>query len=446
MRLVCGVIALIAAAAAGFAAAAPGRQHATTYVTVHVTEWEFSLSSYSAPVGTVVFTIVNDGEQPHNFAVGGKTSALLTHHEEKTTLTVDFARPGDYPFTSTWDDTDREMYGEFTITGLASTAAATTTPTTTTTSAAAATRSALPLKRVADVPLPGGSSRFDYQSVDARRHRLYIAHLGAGAVIAFDVRRRRVAGNIGDVAGAHGVLAVPALGRIYAAATGTHELVTIRARDGRIVARAAAGSYPDGVAYDPALHEVFVSDETGGAAIVVGARSGRHLAAVQLGGDAGNIQYDPATKRILVDVQSENKLAAIDPKRRRVVARYALPGCSHDHGLHLDAARRLAFVACDENAKLLVFDLRRKRVTASFDVGDDPDVLDFDPSLRRLYVAAESGVVAVFQETGRSLHKLGQALLAPTAHSVAVDPKTHLVYFPLENVNGRPVLRIMRPS
>ncbi len=33
----------------------------------------------------------------------------------------------------------------------------------------------------------------------------------------------------------------------------------------------------------------------------------------------------------------------------------------------------------------------------------------------------------------------------PDAHSVRVDPKTHLVYFPLENVNGRPVLTIMEP-
>src|SRR6185503_21102181 len=98
--------------------------------------------------------------------------------------------------------------------------------------------------------------------------------------------------------------------------------------------------------------------------------------------------------------------------------------------------RRLAFVACEGNAKLLVFDLQRRRVTATFDVGDDPDVLDFDTSLRRLYVAAESGEVAAFQEHGRTLRKLGQAKLADNAHSVAVDPRSHLVYFPLEDVDG----------
>jgi DNA-binding beta-propeller fold protein YncE len=145
-------------------------------------------------------------------------------------------------------------------------------------------------------------------------------------------------------------------------------------------------------------------------------------------------------------VQSRDQLVVIDPKRKRIAGRYPLPGCQHDHGLHLDPPRRLAFVACDGNATLLVLDLKSKRVLASATVGDEPDVLDFDTGLRRLYVAAESGVVAVFAEHGRKLIKLGQAFLAREAHSVAVDPRTHLVYFPLQDIGGRPVLRIMRPT
>ena len=32
------------------------------------------------------------------------------------------------------------------------------------------------------------------------------------------------------------------------------------------------------------------------------------------------------------------------------------------------------------------------------------------------------------------------------AHTVSVDPRTHRVYLPLENVDGRPVLRILIPT
>jgi DNA-binding beta-propeller fold protein YncE len=101
-------------------------------------------------------------------------------------------------------------------------------------------------------------------------------------------------------------------------------------------------------------------------------------------------------------------------------------------------------VTCEDNALLLIVDLRTMAVTATHPVGDNPDVLAFDPDWRRLYVASESGVVSVFAEGERDLTPVGE-YDAPHAHSVAVDPATHLVYLPLENVDGKPVLRILAP-
>jgi hypothetical protein len=67
--------------------------------------------------------------------------------------------------------------------------------------------------------------------------------------------------------------------------------------------------------------------------------------------------------------------------------------------------------------------------------------------LRRVCVSSEIGDVAVFGERGRSLVKLGQSVLAPFAHTVAVDSRTHLVYFPLQSGStGGPQLRIMAPA
>jgi hypothetical protein len=83
------------------------------------------------------------------------------------------------------------------------------------------------------------------------------------------------------------------------------------------------------------------------------------------------------------------------------------------------------------------------KITGTASIGASADVLAFDTSLRRLYVSAESGDVAVFAENGRTLHQLGQAFLAPEAHVVAVDSTTHLVYFPLQN---GPKLQIMKPT
>jgi DNA-binding beta-propeller fold protein YncE len=182
---------------------------------------------------------------------------------------------------------------------------------------------------------------------------------------------------------------------VFASATDDRQLVTIDARTNKVVARAPAGEYPDGIAYDSAARRVYVSDESGGAELVFGAR-GRRIGSVPLGGDAGNVQYDPCPVDVLVDVQSRDELAVISTRTNRVVRRVPLPGCDHPHGLLVDAPKRLAFVACDENAKLLTLDLGRMKIIGTVDVGDGPDVLAFDRSLRRLYVAAESGNVAVF--------------------------------------------------
>jgi DNA-binding beta-propeller fold protein YncE len=90
-------------------------------------------------------------------------------------------------------------------------------------------------------------------------------------------------------------------------------------------------------------------------------------------------------------------------------------------------------------------DLQTMKVLSTYQVGEDPDVLAYDPGLKRLYVSAESGTVTIFQNNRKSLTLLGSFEM-PHAHTVSVDPKTHLVYFPLENIDGHPVLRIMQPA
>lgn len=307
--------------------------------------------------------------------------------------------------------------------------------------------SELPLRTVRpDIVLPGAANRFDYASIDSKRHLLFIAHLGSGSVIAVNLKTERVIGDIRDVPDVHGVLAVPEIGEAFATATGRNRLDVISERSLRVIAHAPAGVYPDGMAYAPDVHEIFISDEIGGTETVVDTRTDRRVATIPMGGQVGNSQYDPVTHRIYADVQTRDQIVAIDPRADRIVRRYSLPkSCHHDHSLLIDAAARLAFVACDGNARLLVVEMRNMRVLAVRAVGRDPDVLAFDAGLHRVYVASESGVVSVFELERRRLRLLGRKFLADEAHSVAVDPETHLVYFPLQNVNGHGVLRVMAP-
>lgn len=298
------------------------------------------------------------------------------------------------------------------------------------------------LRTVADVPLPGPAVRFDYQSLDISDGRLYIAHMNADQLVVFDTKKREVVANLDGFHRVHGVIAVPELGRIFASVTGDHQVAVVDRASLKTLAQVGEIKYPDGLAYAPTAQRVFVSDEHGNADAVIDATDNTMVTTIPLGGGAGNTVYDRGSDRIYVAVHGRNELVTIDPLRAKITARTPLTWLDDPHGIALDVENRLAFVAGEGNNKLVVVDLKTMQVGPPLPVGKDPDVLAFDNGTKRLFVAAESGQVRVFHEANRTLEPEGELHL-PHAHTVAVDPKTHLVYFPLEDLNGKPVLRIM---
>jgi DNA-binding beta-propeller fold protein YncE len=269
--------------------------------------------------------------------------------------------------------------------------------------------------------------------------------MNANQLVVFDVKKCELVANLDGFPRVHGVLAVPELGRIYASATGEHKVAVVDTKTLKTIARVGPIEYPDGIAYAPGAKRVFVSDEHGNTDAVIDATTNALIMSISLDGGAGNTVYDPGSGQIIVAVHEKNELVMIDPVSAKIVGHYSLAGIENPHGIALDVAGRLAFVAGEENHKLVVVDLTTMKMLSTYEVGEDPDVLAFDPGLKVLYVSAESGQVRVFRENDKTLVPLG-GLTMPHAHTVSVDPDTHLAYFPLENLDGHPVLRIMKLS
>jgi hypothetical protein len=108
----------------------------------------------------------------------------------------------------------------------------------------AAPAQSLPLAHVKDIPIGRATGRFDYTSLDAKTGLLFVADLAGGRVVVIDVRKDRLVGTIGGTPSVHGVLAVPALGRVFASATGVHQTVAIDESSLQITGRAPSGRYP----------------------------------------------------------------------------------------------------------------------------------------------------------------------------------------------------------
>jgi DNA-binding beta-propeller fold protein YncE len=302
---------------------------------------------------------------------------------------------------------------------------------------------ALPLKLVGDFPLTGNTTRFDYASMDRLDGLLWIAHMGDGSVEAFDVKTNHVTLTVplGSGASVRGILF--AHGEVYASAQGIGAVVVLD-KKGKRVASVAVGD-PDGLAYDPGTQRLFVSDESGNRDIVIDAKTHARAAAIELAGEAGNTQYDTVSKHIFIGVQTRNELAEIDPSTLKVIRRYPLPGCRSSHSVVIDSEQQAAYVGCQSNAQLVRLDLRTGMVTGSGGVGVGVDVLALDASSHRLYVSSESGVISVYDVRSGQLNRIAQAFLHLHAHVVAVDQQTHRVYFPLQDVSGKAVMRVMEP-
>lgn len=100
-----GISLAVAALIAGGFALAPGRaagttQVKTTTITVAASEFKFKLSKKIAPVGTVVFKVVNRGKIAHNFKIDGKKTPLLKPGKSAT-LKIAFKKKGHFGYLCT---------------------------------------------------------------------------------------------------------------------------------------------------------------------------------------------------------------------------------------------------------------------------------------------------------------------------------------------------------
>src|SRR5580765_7220619 len=143
------------------------------------------------------------------------------------------------------------------------------------------------LKKVADIPLPGGTTRFDYQSLDAATGRLYFSHMGDGELMVFDIANEKLVTHLPGFPTMTGVLVVPALKRVYGSVTKNHEVAVVDTDSLNVVARIPDGRFPDGLAFSPERKKLYVSDESGGVDTVIDTTSNKKLAAIELGGEAG---------------------------------------------------------------------------------------------------------------------------------------------------------------
>jgi DNA-binding beta-propeller fold protein YncE len=293
-----------------------------------------------------------------------------------------------------------------------------------------------------DLPGPPGK-RFDYLTIVPQRHLLLSTHLGAGRLYAIDLASNKVLNTIEDLPGIEAVEVAADLDKAYTSDWGEHKVGVIDLKQMRILKKIPVEDKPDGIAYAAPFHKMYVSDERARAEVVIDVLRDKIVKTIRFHGETGMPQYDSIAKKVLVNLQDLNLLAVIDPATDTVVGQYPVGDCRGNHGMVVDAQQRRAFLSCEENNRMTVFNLDTNKPVVSLPMARGADVIKFDPGLRRIYVACGSGAISVFQQDDPDHYrKLPDVAVEPKVHSLVVDPETHYVYAPEQQEGGQAVARM----
>jgi DNA-binding beta-propeller fold protein YncE len=281
-------------------------------------------------------------------------------------------------------------------------------------------------------------------TIDDDDRYLLSAHLAAGQTYVIDLNTNKVVGVVTDTPGVEGVEYVTKLNKFYTSNSGDQTIGVVDLKQMKVIKKLKTESKPDGSAYAAPFHKLYVSDERGKAEAVVDVQKDEIIGTLHFDSETGMPQYDPVARKVYINLQDQNLLAVIDPETDKVVARYSVGQCKGNHGMTLDPEHHRAFLACEGNNVMTVFDLDKHVPIAFLPLPDGADAIKFDAGLGRIYVACYSGALSIFHEDDPDHYrKLEDFRVEHAVHSLAVDPKTHRIYVSEQEESGKPVARMV---
>src|SRR5471032_1029095 len=222
----------------------------------------------------------------------------------------------------------------------------------------------------------GGEGGWDYLSVDAPAHRLYVSH--ATHVVVIDTQTNKVVGDIPDTPGVHGFAAVPELGKGFSSNGRGNNVSIVDLKTLKLIQKVETGENPDWIFYEPSKKEVYTMNGRGKSASVIDTTTGKVVATIPLEGKPETAQADSKAGKIYVNMEDLNSIKVIDIATHKVSATWPAAPCESATGLAFDVATHRLFLGCD-NKLLVMMDSTNGKVVYSVPVGEGVDATSFDP-------------------------------------------------------------------
>jgi DNA-binding beta-propeller fold protein YncE len=282
----------------------------------------------------------------------------------------------------------------------------------------------------------GGDEGWDYCTVDAGARKLFVSH--GGQVVVINADTGEVTGKIENTDGVHGIAIADDLGRGFTSngkgnSSTIFDLKTLKP----IGEVKVGGENPDAIVYDPATKRVFTFNKRSENSTVIDAKEGKALSTFALG---GNPEFAAADGKghVFVDLVDKDIVLQIDSKTMSPGERWPTGSCTGPGTMAIDRKTSRLFVGC-RNKQMAILDATNGHVVATVPIGEGRDAADFDPGTKLIFSSNGEGNVTVIHE--ESANKFRVVETVPTAigaRTMAVDTKTHKLFFPVADRGPAP--------
>ena len=272
------------------------------------------------------------------------------------------------------------------------------------------------------VGLPG-EGRGDYVLVDSDTNRLYVTHTAVVHILELD--SLKVIGEVTGLKKAHGVAI--AGGKGFASDGDGNSVIVFDPSSGKTTKVIPAGKNPDSILFDSASGMVFVFNGTSKDISVIDPAKEEIVKTIPVG-DKPEFSRSDGKGKVYVNLEDEHAIAVIDTKAQSISTKYVLDDCEGPAALGLDNDNNRLFSSCG-NGEMKVVDATNGKIVAKVKVGEDPDGIVYDPSAKRIYVAARDGGWTIVDQKDADTYTVNSVLkIDPYAKTAALDPKTGRVF------------------
>jgi len=283
-----------------------------------------------------------------------------------------------------------------------------------------------PYHFIKEIPV-GGDGGWDYLSVDSSGQRLYVSH--GTKVVVVDLAKDRVAGEITNTPGVHGIAVAPDLELGVTSNGRENKAGIVDLKTLQTPSKVDTGQNPDGMLYEPGRKEAYLFNGRSQSATVVDVKGAKAVATIPLNGKPEFAQADPAAGRVYDNIEDKNEVAVIDTKSHTVVTNWPIAPGEEPSGMAIDLKNHRLFLGCGGSKTMVMMDSTSGKVIASVPIGQGVDANAFDPGTQFAFASCGDGTTTIAHEDTPDKLTVVQTLETQRgSRTMTLDPKTHKIY------------------